>query len=238
MNRKGKCFWCIVALFVLLTGCIPNKPLNEKEIDNLVIENKEWADAIGLLEKESAPFSGLVETDSEIQAELMCDRSVSSYEDLCSVVNAHNEFVENNPDYFGDDIDITFLCEWEGSYQPMRFFNKNCSFYGFQEYEAYLNREKTAKIEYAYINMGRVPELGEMSSKFNVPVVVLGAVDYPSWPTEEDYKILSGFANPELVVIDYYSEKMEYDPAEICETIQKYAPGVKVFDVRSSTYVN
>ena len=238
MKRKHKYLWCLIALLVLMTGCMPNKPISENEMSKMEIENKEWVDAIGLLNRDSAPFSGFDETDSEINVELMCDNGVSSYEDVCEVVNAHNKFVDENPTYFNDDITINFTCEHTGQSQSLRLFNQHCSFYGFEKYEEYLKRSYTSKIQYAYVQMARTPELAEMSNKFNVPVVILGALDVPAWPSDDHYKVLNGFKNLELVVIDYYSENMEYDPAEVYNTIQKYAPGVKVFDVRSLSYVN
>ncbi len=240
MKDGFKLVFLSLLLTILVTGCVPNRPVAPEEKEEYVIENREWADAIGLLEKESAPFSGLTETDGEITAELMCDNGVSSYEDVCEVINAHNKFVDENPTYFDDDITINFTCENAGPMQFLRLFNQHCSFYGFEEYEEYLNRSYTPEIQYAYIEMARTqtPELAEMSNKFNVPVAILGALDVPAWPSDDNYKVLNAFENLELVVIDYYSEKLEYDPAEVCETIQKYAPGVKVFDVRSMSYVN
>ena len=239
MKKRSIGLVYIVVLMLLLTGCVvANAPVSSTEKEEMVIVNREWADAIRLLGKEAAPFSGLSETDSEIHAELMCDNSVKSYEDVCRVVNAHNSFVDANPEYFSDDIEISFLCEQESYFQPMHLFNQHCDFYGFEKYEDSLQRGKTSKIQYAYIQMGRIPELDEMSNKFNVPVVILGAIDVSAWPSDKDYKVLNGFTNPELVVIDYYSENLEYDPEKVCETIQKYAPGVKVFDVGSMSYVN
>ena len=238
MKRKFKYCLCLVTLLTLMTGCMPNKPISEKEISKMEIVNKEWADDIGLLNRDSAPFSGFSETDAEITAEFLCDNGVSSYEDVCEVVNAHNKFVDENPAYFKDDITINFTCEHGGASQPLRLFNQHCSFYGFEKYEEYLERSYTHKIQYAYVEMAGTPELAKMSNKFNVPVVILGALDVPAWPSDDQYNVLNSFEILELVVIDYYSEKLEYDPSEVYQTIQKYAPGVAVFDVRSLSYLN
>ena len=75
-----------------------------------------------------------------------------------------------------------------------------------------------------------------MNKQFDIPVVILYAGDNISNLGDDTYKVLGKFSGLEQVVLDFHMN--DYDPQATLEKILNVAPGVKVFDVASGTYLN
>ena len=236
MSISKKPILLLVVVVVFLAGCTYNSSESGKKPQ---IKNQEWVEAIGLFDHENAPVDGLGESDDEISISILCDNGYDGYDALAEIINKHNGFVDANPTYFSGNPRILFYASLESEYNTMVFFNERCTFHKFSQYEDALERSSTDKIQYAYIGVSDVPqELYDMQNKFDIPVVIFQMLNASRLPEDSFYEALNAFSNLETVILEYSGKDLEYDPAEISGTIQKYAPGVKVFDVRSMTYVN
>ena len=82
---------------------LPHKIISHFYIDT---QYPEWVEAIELKDINTRSNRYVLrEKDNNIQLEILY-RKYDSYGDLCNIVNAHNDFVEDNPDYFEPGTEI------------------------------------------------------------------------------------------------------------------------------------
>ena len=119
-------------------------------------EHKEWAKQIGLYSTENVKVSCSDNDYYGVSVSLEYDNGLVGYKELCEVINAHNKFVDENPDYYTPYIKIYFYNEPGGSNPDVSyFFNTEAKFEWINEYLKELGRPDTAKIQYMFIDMER-----------------------------------------------------------------------------------
>ena len=229
---RKRIYILLACVMLLVTGCAQRAYRGSKNIDT---QYREWVDGIEILEKKSGKKDYLKEKDNAIELGVLCD-DTKSYEDLCSVVNAHNDFVDNNPGYFEPDTQICIMGTVEDWCTPIRFFNGKNIYFNLDYYEGQLDKSETAKMQFAFVLMKSIPKgISEMDAKFDVPIVIL-EYQSPGVPSDWDYKILEKFEDPQQVMIEFVG--VEYDPEQVAESIRKYAPNARVFDDGSDRYID
>ena len=219
---KGIAFFTVLLIIVILTRNIP-----EPE-HSIRTSYKEWAEIIGLNATENVKVF-CYDGDNSITIELEDENGIEGYKELCSVINAHNKFVDENSDYFPDGIKISFVNS-DGDNHPTKavFFNDMCENYGISDYLGDLKRPYTAKIQYVFIDMFHTDtSLIENGIEINVPVIILLADSYA--PSGSELTFLNKFKNAEQVIMDFRS--MDYDKSEICKEIKEYQSNVEVYSV-------
>ena len=221
----------LACVMLIVTGCAQRAYRGSKNIDT---QYREWVDGIEIFEKKSGKMAYLNEKDNTIELGILCD-DTKSYEDLCSIVNAHNDFVDNNPGYFEPDTQICILGTMKDWDTPIYFYNGECEYFNLDRLEGKLDVTETAKMQFARVNLKSIPKgISEMSGKFDVPIVILRYDN--AAPSEDAYKILEKFEDPQQVMIEFVGA--EYDPEQVAESIRKYAPDVRVFDGEKKRYID
>ena len=228
---KNRIFILLACVMLLVTGCAQRAYRGSKKDT----QYREWVDGIEIFKKKSGKMAYLNEKDNTIELGILCD-DTKSYEDLCSIVNAHNDFVDNNPGYFESDTQISILGTMASWYTPILFFNGKSRFFNLEYFEGQLDMSETAKMQFAFVLMKSIPKgISEMDAKFDVPIVIL-EYQSPGVPSDWNYKVLEKFEDPQQVMIEFVD--VEYDPEQVAETIRKYAPNARVFDDASHRYID
>ncbi len=227
-KKKRNIILAIVCILFITAGCGRNNA------SSLETRHEEWVDSIGILSLEHSIIwyfnETAIDTDMFIKSE-----DEEAYKELGEVINAHNTFVEEHPDYFSADETISIASGSAGTDMEYVFFNNDCKYFDLAYYGDHFENTDTAKMQYALIYLKRLDYvMAESDSKFDVPIVVL-SYDHVELPSEDIYAVLKNFSGLEQVIIDYSG--MEYDPELVSASIHKYAPGVKVFDGKSASYV-
>ena len=227
MKKKFLIPTLILTITLTLAGCMPENRAVEKKLADVEPVNSEWADSIGLLNNENAPLAAFAEKDDIIDVNITCDGGEKSYEALCDIINAHNSFVDANPGYFKEGIEIDIGSTHANKKDTFNTFNGYTDFYGFSAYEAKLGVKPTARINYAYISvmdlLDQDQALLSMNKQFDIPVVILYAGDNISNLGDDTYKVLGKFSGLEQVVLDFYMN--DYNPQATLEKILNVAPG-------------
>jgi len=230
----------ILTMVLALTGCTSENKASEEKLADTESIHQEWAEAIGLFSNEDAPISAFAEKDNIIDVNIKCDNGEKSYEALCDIINAHNSFVDANPDYFNEGMEIDIGSTHASKKDTFNTFNGYTDFYGFSSYEDKLGIEPTARINYAYISildlLNSDQALMSINKQFDIPVVILYAGDNITNLGDGTYEVLGKFSGLEQVVLDFNMD--DYNSQEALEKILGIAPNVKVFDVASGSYLN
>ena len=212
----------IILMLVVLSACGSTIYVHQF---NIKAAHKEWAKAIGLFSHDNLKVRRYEADNNEIELGIVYKNGMEGYEEFCEVVNAHNKFVEDNPEFFSDNTKITINNELEnGMY--LSFFSNVL----LDDYMSELVKDNTAKLQYMYINVCDVNTEIEENDKIgiDVPIVVL-ANDGSNVPSGKMFAFLNEFKNAEQVVIDFSG--VEYDRNAICEDIHEYLPNAEVYDV-------
>ncbi len=228
MKNKSRIFLPLILLIFTLTACGPHFYVSKYDIE---FRHELWAESIGLFTHKNLKVRRYETTDNSIRLELQYDNGLTGYKELCDVVNAHNKFVEDNPDYFPEDTDITFTNKYASEYSPSFFSNISDGSNGIDCIND-LIKEKTAKLSYMYIDVRNDNTETEASDEIqiDVPIVILASHDNSYTPKGEAYAFLKEFPNIRHVVIDFWEP--EYDKQEIFETISDYAPGAQIIEAQ------
>ena len=107
MNKKKlSIIPILIVLFFILSSCGKSS-----HVSNLTINTSydQWIEQINLFSRDNLKVSGYKEENNRIELELEYANGVAGYTELCDVVNAHNRFVEDNPNYFSEDIVTAFI---------------------------------------------------------------------------------------------------------------------------------
>jgi len=216
-------FFLLLFLMVLLIKIIPEPK------HNIHTSYKEWAKQIGLYSTENIEV-GCYDGNNEISLGLKYENGISGYKELCEVINSHNKFVEENPDYFPSDLKITFY-NMAGVNQPdiSVFSNSDYEKLDIEDYVDGLKKPSSAKIQYMSIDMNRADiELKENSMLIDVPVIIMKSHNDSYVPQGRVFEFLRDYKNAEQVIMDFWPE---HDKNKICNEIHEYLPDVEVYDV-------
>ena len=220
----------LIVMMVALTAC-GNR--HYEHSFTIKTSYREWVKEIGLFSHENIKIQRYREEDNSVTVVIEYTNDLSGYKELCEIVNAHNEFVDKNPDYFPEDISISFVNRYASEYTASFFYNNSSINCGTDSYEGELGREHTAKMQFMNIEMDPGNTEIEYSDEveINVPVVILRNF-YINLPSESDYTFLKECKNAEQIIIDF--QNVEYDANEVSKSIKKYLPDVEVYDVVTS----
>lgn len=210
-----------LALLLSLTACGPRFYVDRL---NIKTSYKKWVKEIGLFSHENINVWRYVEDKGKIELEINYDNGLEGYKELSEIINAHNKFVEENPDYFPDDIAIDII-NIDGSEWINSFFG---NFTKDDIYPAELGINCNSKMQFVSINIGEC--MGEELEPtddihFCVPVVILGC-DYV--PSNEEYAFLTEFDKAEQIIFSY--EDDNYDKDEVGKAIKAYLPNVEIYE--------
>lgn len=212
----------LILMLTALYACGPTFYVHQYNIKSA---HKEWTDAIGLFSHDNLKVLRYNTDNNEISLSIKYLNGMEGYEEFCDVINAHNKFVAENPDFFPNDTKITINNELEnGMY--LSYFSNTVS----DDYMSELVEENTAKLQYMYINVFDVnTEIQENPNiEIDVPIVVV-ANDYTNVPAGKRFAFLSEFKNAKYVITDFHN--VEYDRSDVCKDIHEYLPDVEVYDV-------
>lgn len=227
MNRMKVLKISILAtISMVLVACSQIIPESKH---NIQTSYKEWAKQIGLYSTENVKV-GCYEGDNEICLGLEYENGLSGYMELCELINKHNKFVDDNLNYFPNDLKITFY-NMAGPNQPdiSVFSNSDYKRLDIEEYIDELNYQKTAKIQYMCIDMKRADiELEENQIPIDVPVIIMKSHDESYIPSGRVFAFLKDYKNAKQVIMDFWSE---HDKDDLSKEIHEYLPDVEIYDV-------
>ncbi len=230
MNKqKGIIAFILIALVLVSTACINTRHYVHKY--SIRTSYKEWIDQIGIFSYDNLKVSGYREENNKIELELEYENGITGYKELCDVVNAHNKFVDKNPDYFPSDIDIHIynMKNFNGSgYAMSSFYNQPSD--GLCDYSA-LGRKNTAKLQYMLVDMLMAEVELEKSDEviIEVPVIIMECRNEEYTPEKTSYEFLSGIKNIEQIVLDFWEP--EYDKKYgVYDSIRAYVPNVELYE--------
>ena len=216
-----KIFHIIPVLIVLLTSLTACGPRFYKNINNIETSYKEWVKEIGLFSHRGIKVSSYEEEDNRVEIYIEYDNNAVACEELRDIVNAHNKFVDENPDYFSSDIKIeifNLLATGEVVATLKNFSSDDADLEG-------LNVKCSAKIQRMYIC---VPSFfsSELDVKFDIPVAIV-VCEY--FPDDKDYGFLKKIINPEQVVL--YFRGVDFDREKVCKNIRENFPNVEIYEL-------
>ena len=230
---------------VMLTGCSLLK--NEKvspdsgiSSDDYItsIDNsdpyKEYADAIGLIERDNYQVVHFEEetcnTDgSKCLYIQLCgvdhDNVEAGMQDVKSLIDAHNTFVEENPDYFSEDIRIRIELVEVSQYSFARFYD---SPYG-KEFDEKLGLSHDHKIKYLeYDPQPYAADFLNTTVKLNIPVIEM----YYKSLSDTDYKdleLILNMCNDVEAVMAYCNENNDFDYDQFTKIVSEKQPSTAIY---------
>ena len=207
----------LVALFaIFITGC--------SHTPEAVKEYEEWYEALQISEHEELQYDGFGVDENRLSLGIIC--APENIGELSDIVNKHNEFVEANPEYFGDDIEIHILSSQGSPVSSLNFYNKAGEYYGEKSGEGI---PEGKDIKYLSANLFDLKESFEKGTyEFSIPVLVLTAENLEA-VSADDLEFLKQFTNLRQIIV--YYNALGYDMTPTLEGINKYAPGVEVYQV-------
>jgi len=229
-KRKYLIISMMIIMMISVTACTRLIPFPKHDIHT---SYKEWAKQIGLYSTEYVRVS-CYDGDNEIDGGFVNEGKSTAYKEVCDIVNAHNKFVEENPDYFPADIKI-FFDNRSGDSVPCNsmFFNCCNDYLKIEGCIQELGRKDTAKIQYMWIDLNDAfTEINEIERNdaitIDVPVVVLDG------PRAIKYDFLDEFINAEQVIINHYNYEgtfYNFDKDATCQAIKQHLPNVEIYNV-------
>ena len=229
MNKIKNLIIPILFIMLAITACTQLIPSSMHDIHT---SYKEWAELIGLYSTEYAQVS-CYESDNEIDGGFVNKGEIAAYKEACDIINAHNKFVDENPNYFPKDIKISFdnrsndNVPWNSM-----FFNAYNNYPRTKEWIQELGRQDSAKIQYMWIDLRDLPNeiKKNVDIKIDVPVVIL---DFDGMMSV-GYDFLDEFINIEQLIIfhsDSNGSVEDYDKNEECQLIKQHLPNVEIYNV-------
>ena len=224
MNKRLCMIIAIAGILITLTAC--TQVIYVHRIF-LKTEYEDWVDSIGLFSNKNIKVKGYNEKEGSIEVSIEYENGLKGYKELCSVINAHNKFVDDNPDYFPNDMDICFRNEYASQKCVSFFFSNGEDALKINDYIGNLNIANSAKIKYMYIDMSTSStELEQSDMEIDVPVVILGHAQQGS-PADEDYAFLSEVKSAEQVILGWGFPVRDLD--RVCKNIKTYLPDVGIY---------
>ena len=227
VNNKRK-YYIIEAIIVLVisltTACGPSLPRYYAKKFVSKTSYGEWVDKIGLISHRNVNFQGWCADENKVEVCMDYDKGRGGYKELCDIINAHNKFVDDNPDYFPSDLGI-YIRNNTKSEENISFFG---NFKSGDSYASELGIECNSKMQFAYLNIMECTEVeleGNEDIQFDIPVVILG-FDYV--PNEEILAFLCEFKKADQIIFTCEDESADRD--EICKCIRAHLPNVEIYE--------
>ena len=223
-KRKNVIICMLIVMMVALTAC---GPIHYEHSFTIKTSYREWVKQIGLFGNKNLNVSLYKEENNRIEIDLMYENGIEGYKELCNVVKAHNRFVDENPDYFPNDINIIFFNR-NTSQTLSSYFNqsldKSCDY-------SVLEETNTAKIQYMLIDMDPAETEVRKSNdiEINVPIIILCCDDEENTLESADYyEFFDNLKNVEKVVIEYRNQDNDMD--KICNIISEHVSDVEFYN--------
>lgn len=207
----------VVILFCLtVAGC--------SHIPKETREYKEWYEALQIEDRQGFKYGGFSSDDNHIHLSIECN--YNNLGDFAKVVSRHNEFVRQNPDYFPKDTAICFISYYESPMPFLDCYNKPGDYFG----EAGgIGIEENSEIKYISANLFQLEyAYKKYKNEFSIPVLVL-TTDTPENVHAQNLEFLEQFKDLDQIIVNYNA--LGYDMTPTLEGINKYAPGVEVYQV-------
>ena len=210
---------------LLTTACGPRVCKNRF---NIGTSHKKWVNEIGLFSYKDVKVRSY-EEENEITVYLEYDNYLSGYEELCTIVNNHNKFVENNPDYFKEGTKFYIINEY-ASEQDISIFSNFTS----EDYlEAELKKECNAKIQWMKIDLNAATSEIEKNDNIHldIPVITLRFKGADA-PDGKIYEFLSEFKKVDQIILDYSNRDgklTNFDENATADNIIEYLPNVEIY---------
>jgi hypothetical protein len=230
----------ILLLVLIITftsaGCMAN---GRKNLDfwGMKTSYGEWADNIGLLNRDGLTISVYKEhEDGLIEVGVQVDdvNSEDGFMEFCNLIDTHNKFVEENPNYFPDDAKIVIGMDAVTRYDVCFFSERNKLFSCMDVDTDGLGYSDDMTIKYVSIDIFSCDwELGMKNVKYNVPVVIL--CDNGVGPTREGYEILNRFDQLEKVILEYSYDYAGFE--DIKQFIHGYNSDVEVYKMNEDRQI-
>ncbi len=220
-----------IIVFLIITtalcGCADGRrALSRKSVDS---KYGDWIETTGLFENKALALDNYLEdAEGRIEVSLYTKdgKETEGYKELSDLIDKHNDFVLNNPEYFNDEIKIEMHTVDTAGVENLFFFSDGDSRYGYQFLSEDLGMSNNAEIKYISIKIiGGEYEIADYPVNYNIPVVIL--CDEGAGPTKEKYEILKHFNGIEKVVLDYRTEEKWIDAS--ADYVLEYAPNVEIY---------
>ena len=221
---KNKIIFILVVFVITLTAC---GPVSYKHSYTIRTSYREWVKQIGLFSHKNLKVYRYNEERYSINIDLVYENDLAGYKELCDVIAAHNKFVDENPDYFPNDINIIFFNR-NTSQTLSSYFNHSLD--GSCDYSA-LEEPNTAKIQYMLINMDSAETEVRKSNdiEINVPIIILSCDDEENKLESADYyEFFDNLKNVEKVIIEYRNQNNDMD--KICNIISEHVSDVEFYN--------
>lgn len=207
-----------IFIFVSLTACGPRFYLNRFNIET---SYKEWIKEIGLFSYKDVKVRNYKEENNCIEIDIEYYDDFGGYEGLRDIVNAHNKFVEENPDYFPEDIGIRII-----NARPSEQVIAILSNFTRGDYDSTeLDRECSAKIQRMYIDVDSFDKDIELDEKFDIPVITLASEHFYE---DRSYAFLNELVNTEQIILNFEDE--DFDREEVSKSIRDIFPNVEIYE--------
>ncbi len=221
MNGKKTFLLTVLAavfIMVIATGCG-----NDKHF----AEYREWYKALKVESTKGITLLGIIEEDDCLGITVKCaDADMDAYNGL---IQRHNEFVNEHPGYFGDDISV-YIILGQGSKKQFNYqlysYNKPREGISGVSAEGIHNGENINYIQGDLYDFARISKA--CNTEYPEQVLVLETQD-PGFYSLEDYKFLEQFSDLEQIILKYNAP--DYDMTSVFEAINIYSPGVEIYQV-------
>lgn len=187
---------------------------------DLSMDYRQWNKELNINGKDGLHIDSSYISDNEIKLYIECDSYKGGYESLSEIVDIHNRFVEQNPDYFPSGYKISFEAIHPSGLTLMCYSNADPLF------SVDVNLD-TPKLEYCYVDIYEIIKaMNNSDLELNVPALVL--TDSNSGQiSSEAYSFVGRIHGLKKVIIDYKHDHGEI--ADIYKVITSNVPSVKVY---------
>ena len=220
MRKKISSVLMIIAFLTMLSACSKiSNPGTEEQFG-------EWREALKIQEYEDLSVKYVSQNESSIEIGIECKNDETAYESLKNVIENHNTFVDDHPEYFPDEYSIALVSLFPSGKPFLNFYSNSSEDFG-KEYMHELVKENDKHIEILYVNIWDIiDKFKDKDFSFDISNLVLmdmnmGDISYDS------YSVITSFEGLENIVIDY--QYAHGDLKEIYSAIHNYKPGVTVY---------
>ena len=207
----------VLLICVSVTGC--------SHIPKEVRDYTEWYEALQIENHKGFEYSGFSAGEDIVHLSIEC--SNENLTEFAKVISRHNEFVRQNPDYFPKDTTIYFISYYGSPRVIFDCYNKPGEYFG----EVGGTIEENTEVKYLSANLFELEYIyKQCKNEFSIPVLVMTAEGVEN-VHPDTLAFLEQFKDLEQIIVYYNAH--DYDMTPTLEGINKYAPGVEVYQVVS-----
>ncbi len=217
--------WLVVmcVLIINLSGCANNEK-KSISMDKIHTSYEEWFNAVGLDTNGAFFVQSYEESDNVLDIGIrMTDNTFDGYQDVLLLIERHNSFVKDNPEYFSDYVQIKIDVARGGAPVPEVSFLTN---YGTLSDSALIGEKNNALFSYVEYYSASSAELAESGISIDFPNVIIRQSGANGCNSEESYSSLK--LSSECTNVIVFVEGND-DLEEGSEYIHNIAPNAKVF---------